>query len=234
VHVERNLGRVGARLVRLTEYSHGRTGISYDLAHAWKVEAGECASVFYVRGRGTLAHTAVLLRERPFERYPRAWVKLRTARHPVRIAPAQIEADVLGTDFSFDDLRTWTPLPISSGVVETAREADHAVLAASWLFRRKTPVTARASVHLRHGLVTAADWLLVGASSPFKELRADGIGVVDGVAMPSSIAIRRPDEGLESRMELLLAATKAVALPAELFTTAGLTEATDVLEELPL
>ena len=182
---------------------------------------------------GGAARTAVLLRERPFERYPRAWVMLRTARRPVRIEPAQIEADVLGTDFSFDDLRTWTPLPISSGIVETAQEVDRAVLTASWRFRCRTAVTARSSMHLRHGLVTAVDWLLAGRSRPFKELRAEGIGVVGGVAMPSSIAIRRPGEGLESRMELR-AAKSAVALPAELFTIAGLTEATGVLEELAL
>ena len=138
-HVDRYLGPAGVRLVRLTASIDERPAPSYYIVHAWRIGHGECASLFCVLEPGSLSRTTVLLRERPFDPNPRIWVKLATAQHPALLSPARVEEHILGTDFTYDELRTWTPRFITAAThLELAVEPNDCfvVIRSEWLYRR--------------------------------------------------------------------------------------------------
>jgi hypothetical protein len=229
-HVERYLGPGGLRLVRLDALVDGGASLSYRIAHAWHVAAGECASLFTVLAPGPLAGTTVLLRERPFEPYPRVWVQLTTARRPALVGWSDVEASILGTDFSYDDLRTWTPRYVTaarSAVLDTRQEL---VLKAQWLYRRRTSVGAVGRIG-RHGLPVHVAWTRKGAATPFRILCADGIEAIEGMWMPSTLTVRRPAEGYTSRVVLDAARIGPLVEP-DLFEPDALPAARDALREL--
>jgi hypothetical protein len=174
----------------------------------------------------------VLLRERPFDDDPDIWVKLATARRHTRVGFSDVEAHVLGTDFAYDELRTWTPRFITAAKafkLDSACDGSSVVvLRAEWLYRRRTWISAVASVSREHGLVTDVTWDDGRGDKAFKTLRAEGIGEIDGVWMPSCIRVQRASEGYESRMELHEAHVGR-HLQAQLFEPSALSEVHDTL-----
>jgi hypothetical protein len=230
-HVERHLGAGGLRLVRLYALVDGGASHAFRIAHAWHVADGECASLFTVLAPGPLAHTTVLLRERPFETFPRLWVQLASARQPVRLGRGDIEASVLGTDFSYDDLRTWTPRYVTAARSAVVDGDEHVVLTAEWLYRQRTPVGAVGRIG-PHGVPVQAVWTSGPAAEPFRILSAEGIEEIDGVSMPEAVTVRRPVEGYTSRMELDAVRVGRLVEPG-LFEPAALLAARDALHELP-
>ena len=145
----------------------GGGGLSYSVAHAWRIEGGECSSLFSVLEPGPLANATVLLRERPFERYPRVWIQFVAGR---RI--------VLGTDFAYDDLRAWTPRFMTAARSVTATDGGDIVLAGQWLYRGRRRATATARIDRGYGLPIDVAWRAKGSVEPFRTLRADGIAAI--------------------------------------------------------
>jgi len=205
--VRRYLGRGGTRLVRLVAAADGGGPVlSYLIAHAWRLDQGRCDSLFSILEPGPLARTSVLLCERPFDAYPGVWIRPATARRPVRVGDGDVEAYVLGTDFTYDDLRMWTPRFITAASRVAPAQAGGVELltvSAGWLYRRTTRVTARALVERRHGVPIEVAWYEDGAAAPFRTLHARGIAAWGGVWMPETITVRRPRDGYTSSMELL-------------------------------
>jgi hypothetical protein len=216
--------------VRLDALVDGGGSLSFRIAHAWHVADGECASLFTVLAPSALAGTTVLLRERPFETFPRLWVQLATARQPVRVGRGDVEASVLGTDFSYDDLRTWTPRYVTAARSAVVDGDEHVVLTADWLYRQRTRVGAIGRIG-PHGVPVEAVWTSGRAAEPFRILQANGIDEIEGVSMPEAVTVRRPVEGYTSRMELDAARVGRVVAPG-LLEPAALLAARDALHEL--
>jgi hypothetical protein len=141
-----------------------------------------------------------------------------------------VEADILGTDFTYDDLRAWTPRFVTAA--ESVTEGDElVVLAGRWLYRQRTRVTATGRIGRRHGLPLEVTWCAAGSTEPFRTLCAHGIEAIDGVSMPAVLSVCRPAEGYSSRMELR-AARIGQLVGSHLFEPAALPAAHDALQEL--
>lgn len=188
-------------MVRLTATVGSGPALSYRIVHAWAVRQDECTSLFAVLDPGPLARMTVLLRERPFEVHPRLWVLPASAPRAVRIAPSEVEAYVLASDFTYDDLRTWTPRLVTAAR-HSARDGDIVTVAGEWGYRGRTRVTGRGRIALPSGLIVAATWTAADASLPFKTLRANGVSAIDGVSMPTVVTVHRPAEGYTSSLQL--------------------------------
>lgn len=219
--------------MHLDAFVDGGATLSYRIGHAWAIAGGECASLFSVLEPGPLARTTVLLRERPFESYPRVWVQLATARRPVPVRWSDAEANILGTDFAYDDLRTWTPRFVTAARSAEVRDTDgdeHLVLAAEWLYRQRTRVRAIGRIG-RQGLPVHVAWTMQESAEPFKTLRADGIEAIDRVWMPAEVTVRRPGEGYTSCMKLRAARIGRLVDP-RLFEATALPAAHETLQLL--
>ncbi len=209
----------------------GGSGLSYSVAHAWRIEGGECSSLFSVLEPGPLANATVLLRERPFERYPRVWIQFVAGRRIVRVGRDDIEAGILGTDFAYDDLRAWTPRFMTAARSVTATDGGDIVLAGQWLYRGRRSATATARIDSGYGLPIDVAWRAKGSVEPFRTLRADGIAAISGVWMPTVITVHVPGEGYTSRMKLL-AGRVGRLVDTSLFEPTMLAAAADALQEL--
>jgi hypothetical protein len=148
----------------------------------------------------------------------------------VRIGRGDVEGSVLGTDFSYDDLRTWTPRYVTAARSAVLDADEHVVLTADWLYRRRTRVGAVGHIG-PHGVPVQAVWTSGPAAEPFRILSAEGIEEVDGVAMPEALTVRRPVEGYSSRIELE-AARVGRLVEAGLFAPAALPAAREALQVL--
>jgi hypothetical protein len=206
-HVRRPLG-TGVRFVELETFVDGEPGVRYRIAHAWQAAGGGCTSLFCVLAPGPFERTTVLVHERPFQVYPTVWIRPGTAARPLRVTHDHMEAPILCTDFSYDDLRLWTPRVITAATSIDER-LGCVVLESSWLHRRRRPVTATAVVDTASGLVVDASWREHDVE--WRRLRIDDVHDEHGVAMPTTVAVDRPRQRYASMLTLRRSSTAHIA-----------------------
>jgi hypothetical protein len=134
--------------------------------------------------------------------YPRLWVHLATAARPVRVRASDVEAFILGTDFTYDDLRTWTPRFVTAARHPPVFGDDFLGVTGRWRYRERKRVSGNGRIAVSNGLVVTAMWSADRSPTPFKMLHTEGVSVIDGVSMPEIVTVERPYQGYTSSMEL--------------------------------
>jgi hypothetical protein len=232
-HLDRPVGSSGVRRVRIEVSTDTGTAVSYDIGHAWSVAGQECLSVFRVLDSSPLAGTSVLMRERRLDPNPEVWIRPAGAETARRVDGHRVEDPILGTDFSYDDLRTWTPRYLT-GALEIARPewpGRPRVVSSRWLYRGITPVTAIAHIDDETGLVCDVSWFRPDLETSFRRSHLEGIRSAGGVQMPVSQSVCLPEAGFVSRMALEDVAV-GCPLPSRLFSLDNLGDASTFQQAL--
>lgn len=109
-HCHRAVGASGIRRVRIEVLTAGVTILTYVIDHLWRLDDGEIRSLLRLSEPRGLAGTAVLMIERRGDASAtEIYIKLSTARQPIAVEPQRAGERVLGTDFTYEDLRFWLP-----------------------------------------------------------------------------------------------------------------------------
>src|SRR5689334_536833 len=110
LHATRDFGKTGFREVVLTVFTNQQPIISYRILHIWKVaESAACSSVFFLTEPNALHGTTLKLVEYPNSEELEIWLKLPSNRNPIAVDPSDCHQGILGTDFTYSDLRFWLP-----------------------------------------------------------------------------------------------------------------------------
>ena len=106
LHATRNFGKTGFREVVLTVFTDQQPVVSYRILHIWNVaESSECSSAFFLTEPSALHGTSLKLVEYPYSEDLKIWLKLPSNKNPIIIDPSESHRSILGTDFSYTDLR---------------------------------------------------------------------------------------------------------------------------------
>ncbi|HKY41799.1 MAG TPA: outer membrane lipoprotein-sorting protein [Pyrinomonadaceae bacterium] len=229
LHATRNFGKTGFREVVLTVFTHQLPAVSYRILHIWKVaESSACSSVFFLTEPSPLHGTALKLVEYPYSENLKIRLKLPSNQNPIIVDPSDCHRSILGTDFSYSDLRFWLPtrrfdfvrftpegvrcgFKLSTGGDVTVREARVVLDPTRWL-------------------PTTVEWL-DAAGLPERIYSATRLVSVDGVWTPRTITVSRPKDQFQSVMTLRRA-LHGIPIEPALFRTDYLTQLSEpVFEE---
>ena len=108
----RQVSSTGAELVDLSVLVDGRCAAALTIAHLWHSMGTRCAGLYAVVSPGRLNGTVVSIKERAFDANQVIRVRVSGARHDRVLSTGQIEDYVLASDFTYDDLRFFTPRPV--------------------------------------------------------------------------------------------------------------------------
>jgi hypothetical protein len=207
-HVARDFGAHGRRLVDMSVLTAGREVIRYRIDHLWHRNGDRCRSILFVRDPPGLRTTYVRIHERGLHCEAMIELKLSTASRPITIAADRYRQQVLGTDFSYEDLRFWRPLPVEC--LSTAPTTDGA-----WRFEFKRSASGAI---LHEWLVGRHDGELLeyGRLTPAASRWSVGDWLDISPPSPEAIHLTRMGGRFESRMRLLLL-DRSTCWPAELF-----------------
>ena len=195
----------------MTVMTGGKPSLHYEIDHAWRREGNVCGSILFVRAPAALRGTFVRMVEAGVSQYVALELKLSTAARVLTVAPERQRQQVLGTDFTYEDLRFWRPLSaldFRSAKLDTesgncvfglarddSRNADLEMLT----LRSDGEVVAyRTCGSTRAGLWFVAEWAPVSPPSP------------------NLIRFERLNRRFETRMALL-SLERPDTTPAELF-----------------
>lgn len=204
-HAERDFGRTGFREVRLEVFNGGSLAYSYDLCHVWRVADGQCSSIFYLSEPRALAGTAVLAVERPNVEEMLIWLRLRTAGHPLRLDPSRSRQFVLGTDFTYEDLRFWLPmqaLEVNTVSFHSRDGHDVCTVRAARSSAYAQDPDIRMDLDAEHWLPLLIHWFDGLSARPLKVYRAERHQQVDGIWTPTIMSVARPLDRYLSVMTL--------------------------------
>jgi hypothetical protein len=204
-HAGRDFGSSGLREVTLTVFTRDEPAVSYEIIHCWRLEEGPiCSSLFYLTKPAVLNGTAVKMVERPYIDDIEIWLRLRTARNPIRVDSSRRDQMVLGTDFTYSDLRFWLPTdameitglelkghPESGGCLVTARQNSTSTV----------PREMRVVLDSTKWLPLTIEWL-DSAGAPERIYSATRLVRVDGVWTPRVIEVLRPRDQYRSVITL--------------------------------
>lgn len=232
-HALRDFGKTGFREVTLTVFTKHEPSVSYEILHIWKVDDGpSCSSVYFLTEPAALRGSAVKVVERPYLEDMEIWLRLPTAKQPCRVGSSRRDQMVLGTDFSYSDLRFWFPtnsLEIHDFDFQTTPDGEVCVLRA----RRIPSSTEACDLHLildgTRWLPLTVEWLNP-RGTPDRVYEASGLVCVDGVWMPRTISISCPREQYKSVMTLRRALS-GVPMEANLFRTENLSQLSEAVFE---
>ena len=229
LHATRNFGKTGFREVVLTVFTNQQPTVSYRILHIWKVaESSACSSAFFLTEPSVLHGTALKLVEYPYRENLKIWLKLPSYRNPIIIDPSDCHQGILGTDFSYSDLRFWLPTR-RFDFVQFTPEGVHC----GFKLRTRGDVSvreARVVLDRTRWLPITVEWL-DAAGLPERIYSATGLVSVDGVWTPRTITVSRPKDQFQSVMTLRRALHDIPIEPA-LFHTDYLTQLSEsVFEE---
>jgi hypothetical protein len=233
-HARRDFGETGFREVTLTVFTKDQPSFSYEILHLWRVEQGlSCSSLYFLTKPPVLRGTAVKIVERPYARDIDVWLRLPTAEQSIHVDSSRCDQMLLGTDFSYSDLRFWLPtdsLDINSLEFKGPPGKQECSLKALRGFRGVDPLEIRLILDGNQWLPLTIEWLdSAGASR--RIYSATGLVCVDGIWSPQVIAVSQPREQHRSVMSLRRALHRFPISP-DLFLTEGLTQLTEsVFEE---
>ena len=197
-HAQRDFGRTGFREVTLEVFNQGTERCRYTICHVWRVTDGACSSLFFLTAPRALAGTGVVTIEHPNEEAVQVWLRLRKAARPVAIPPSRSVEHVLGTDFTFEDLRFWLPFQamqiaqvswqLHEGVAACLVRASRFSAHAQW-------PDLRMLLHGTHWFPLSIEWFDGRADDPAKLYSAHRLQQVDGVWTPTVVSVTRPAHG---------------------------------------
>lgn len=195
-HLHRDFGGTGRRLIRLAVLNAGREAIVYTIDHLWRRSERECSSILYIRRPAGLRGTFVRIAESGVSEAARIELKLVTAARAIAIEGERQRQQVLGTDFSYEDLRFWRPLP------ETCLSAADGVDGSTRLDYAR--MLAKGPLHESMVVRSDGEILQYRAETPAGS-RTWWVDEWASVVPPSphSIGLSRLDGRFESRMALL-------------------------------
>lgn len=220
-HACRDFGSSGFREVALDVFSTDELVFSYKIVHLWKVEERYCSSLYFLTEPAVLAGTAVKVVEQPYAKDIEIWLRLRSATHAIRVDSSRSDQLVLGTDFTYEDLRFWLPtdaLDISRVEFGSAEGKGEYTLSA----RRRSGGLGHSEMRLTldatQWLPIRIEWRELNAEAPHRIYSAKDLVCVDGVWTPGVISVCRPREQYKSVMTLRRALHR-VPIEPELFRT---------------
>lgn len=203
-HRARRIGETGVRLVELKVMTRASPAFMYSVIHLWKSLDGVCRSMFCLLEPRALAGTSVLLVETAGVQ-TEIWLRLSTAARTLRIGASHSREFLLGTDFTYEDLRFW--LPVSQNMVHPGTIGFDAGYAA-WKFdftpmdSRRTSASARVYLDAAHMSARRIEWYAKGCAAPERTYECKDLIEVDGIWCPTEIAVSRSTAGYASRMSL--------------------------------
>ena len=204
-HETRNFGASGFREVTLTVLSNSAQAFTYRISHVWKAADGVCSSLYYLTEPSVLEGTTVLMVERPRISAMDIWLRLRTARGAIRIDPSRHDQFVLGTDFTYEDLRFWLPTD-TFAVDRFALSSDtghpHCTIWAEQMTRSGTRSKVMVILHGTEWLPLTIEWREEPSNIPRRIYSATDLIAIDGTWTPRLISIHRPRERYQSVMSL--------------------------------
>ena len=228
LHATRNFGRTGFREVVLTVFTNEQPIVSYRILHIWKVaESAACSSVFFLTEPSALHGTTLKLVEYPSSENLEIWLKLPSNRNPIAVDPSDCHQGILGTDFTYSDLRFWLPTR-SFDFVQFTLEGVHC----GFGLRASGNVSVRAArvvLDRTCWLPITVEWLDV-TGLPERIYSATGLVSVDDVWTPRTITVSRPKDQFQSVMTLRRALHDMPIDPA-LFHTDNLTQLSELVFE---
>lgn len=122
-HRRRDIGMSGIRRVRIDVFTRGVAILTYVIDHLWLAEGAEVRSILRLSEPKGLQGTTVLMAEKNSDPETGIWLKLSTAKHVITIEPERATQRVLGTDFTYEDLRFWPPFAALPGSVAAGGSA---------------------------------------------------------------------------------------------------------------
>ena len=177
----------------------------YEIRHVWKVEEGACSSLFFLTQPSILRGTTVVLVERPYLRETDIWLRLRTAEKPIRVDSSRCDQLLLGTDFTYNDLRFWLPTDdfnVDSIGFKSSPEVQECILN---IRRKHTGIGSsrmRLTLDATHWLPLTIEWLEPERDDPLRIYSAQSLVCCDGIWTPRVISVSRPRESYLSVMTL--------------------------------
>jgi hypothetical protein len=202
-HAGRDFGATGFRELALDVFNDGEQVLAYRIFHVWRVQEGVCESVYVLSEPSVLAGTAVKLVESPFAERMNIWLRLSTMTRPIRVDVSRRNQFVLGTDFTYEDLRFWLPTDALEFHSLQMPQADSRVLA---LGARR--VTEHSATELRVSFDTAGwlplsiEWLDPADGQCLRIYSATDLFCVDRIWTARLISVSRPRERYRSIMTL--------------------------------
>lgn len=193
-HFHRDIGPRGMRVVNIDVHTRGRLTSSYSVGHVWVMNGNQCSSLMCLLSPRVFAGTCILLSETPESDTAEVWIKLATSKRVVELAPQRTRDFVLGSDFTYEDLRFWLPFDASESRDKSLETIE--LLASTP--RERSVVRFHAS-----GCILERRWLLPGALKAWKTLSAQDFAETDGVTQPTEIVVSRAETGYFSKMRLL-------------------------------
>jgi len=232
-HARRDFGRTGFREVTLEVFNQGTETCRYTICHVWRVADDACSSLLFLTEPRALAGTGVITIEHPNDESMHIWLRLRTAAQPIAIDPSRSVQHVLGTDFTFEDLRFWLPFRALQ-IADVSWHQYEGVAACLVRASRSSPLARwpdlRLLLHGTHWFPLSIEWLDEGSGGPVKLYSARRLRQVDGVWTPTVISVARPAHGYSSRMTMKRAAHRIDVDPA-LFDPAALNDLSPITFE---
>lgn len=198
LHATRDFGKTGFREVVLTVFTDQQPVVSYRILHIWNVaESSACSSAFFLTEPSALHGTSLKLVEYPYREDVEIWLKLPSNKNPIAVDPSECHRSILGTDFSYTDLRFWLPTD-SFDDVEFTPDGVHCG------FKLRGDATireARVVLDATRWLPTTVEWL-DAAGRPERIYSATDLVSVDDVWTPRTITVSRPKDHFQSVMTL--------------------------------
>jgi hypothetical protein len=218
IHANRDIGRTGIRRVTIDVLTQKALTVTYVVDHIWERDGPTCRSLMHLTQPAALAGTSVLISERVRAFETRIWLKLSTARRPIVVAAERVLQHVLGTDFSYEDLRFWYPTDelIAGGVEQLERENNGSMIIRA---RRTLPdgTTATCVLRLRYdGALLEMHSEVCEIPGSNRALRATKWQEQEGRSYPTQMTLERMGGYYVSNM-YLMSIRFDVNVPQDLF-----------------
>lgn len=204
-HWRRSYGASGFRSVALDVRNDESVTYRYEIDHLWVGSSAECRSLFLLRQPSAMAGTALLMIERPRCEELFLALRLRATTTPIVVDPARSTQCVLGTDFTYEDLRFWLPLEHLDHAQVRAAASDAPV---AWCLsgRRLSRYGARMDVEAvldgAHATPLTIVWRATETGDLLRMYEASAFQLIDGIHTPQQIVVERFPENYRSIMRL--------------------------------
>lgn len=217
LHEVRSFGQSGYREVSLEVSTKDEVTVAYSVTHIWQVTASECTSIYFLNKPSILKGTAVKVVERPRDPNLDIWLSLRTSKRPIHVDGSRSEESVLGTDFTYTDLRFW--LPTDSYVLE-GKVREEGLLTLSGLRKGENGGLARLLIKfdVRSWWPVSIELWGTPDAEPTRAYRAERLTQIDGVWTPQLMSVERARERYRSEMTLIRIKPNVVIDPRLLST----------------
>jgi len=223
-HAGRDFGSSGFREVALSVFNGTDKAFTYHVFHLWRVKDDSCSSLYFLSEPQILTGTAVLVVERPFAAEMQIWIRLRTAEHAIAVDSSRREQLVLGTDFTYSDLRFWLPTneyQVDAISFNDSEDAPEWILNAQRCSLSKDASRVRIKLDGMRWLPLAIEWYRTEAINPVRIYSATDLVCCDGIWTPRVISVSRPHESYRTVMTLIRALHGA-EVPSEMLQVRNL------------